>query len=364
MKTETLGQALSTVLRRLRAVNPYPSALNPYNGTLILITLFCIVKGLQGLLAGNFWFVFLFAFGVLTVIKGVKQPPSDGSRKVWLVTCLGQMTTTRVEKMTLFLDWIPLLPIIGHVEIDMKKENVDFPMAKPVICKDGKYVEVLISTTMVEDDLDDKVIFRNGEKVGKNAGEKAKEFINAGRFDGIKKALPDMFTALVQYIGTKYTSVEMEKIQLKITEMLLNLVSGKEGTTEEEREFRGRNSSLDDTRGFGIRFTKFVVIVRPPAKVIEARNELQVSEAKRQVDVVVTDTVNEQIARRYDLYVNGKKDKDGKVIIPATPHHKIPSLAEIRNMVLQEKLAADGKVSQVINEGGINMTGLPGSKTP
>ena len=90
--------------------------------------------------------------------------------KVWLITWLGQMTTTKVSGFTLLLDWIPKVDIIGYEEFELKLTDVDIELRKPIRCSDGKYVGGFVSVWVMPDSEDDPIGFRDRMEIGNLAG--------------------------------------------------------------------------------------------------------------------------------------------------------------------------------------------------
>ena len=102
-------------------------------------------------------------------------------------------------------------------------------------------------------------------------------------------------------------------------------------------------------------FAKLIPVLVAPPDVVKSRVDIQVQTAKREAETTDTETVNQQIISRYQLFSEGRKDANGKVLIPATPKDEIPTLSEIRMMIIQENLEHDNKLQQVINQGGLNV---------
>ena len=331
--------------------NPYPGLLNPYSGTLLILMIVGIVGGGARIYNGNLWGLIPLILGMLLCI-GFKWPEEAKPRRVWLITFFGQMTAVKTDGITLLLDWIPMMKIIGNVEFILLKKDIDINFKKPIRGSDGKYVEGFASVSIVPDELDDEPGLTDRYGDWKSGGEKLRDFGNTGTLENVVEQLDDILTTQMEAYARAngHTTEWLEEHGREISEELLPCITGLRGPPANVG-----NHELDDTRGFGIRFTKFQIVLRAPDKVIEARTNIQVTEETRKAELVNTETVNRQIVERLKLYRVGKIDENGIMVVEPTPTHLIPSLAEIRNMIFQENLEHDGKVSQVINQGGINM---------
>jgi len=325
-----------------------PSLFNEYSGMLLMIMTACLIGGAILLYNADIWGAIPFMFGIM-MLNGVKWPQEAKPTRVWLLTVFGQMTTTKIEGPTLVLDWIPKFNIIGYEEFVLKKVDRKIPLRKPVLCKDGVYVEGEISAAFLPDSEDDPPGHKDKRGEWKSGGEKLRDYANADDVEDIIDQLDDILTVWVQNFGNKWTSTDMEVKSQEMSAELLQCVTGTKGFAGE-----AGNSDIDDTRGLGIRFTKFQVILKAPQKVIDARVDIQVQGAKRMAEVVNTHTVNLQIAERAKMYTEGVRDQNGKQVLPPSPT-MCPPVAKLRDMVFQENLEHDGKVSQVINQGGINV---------
>ncbi len=338
-------------------MNPYPSLLNRYSCSLLFVMIILLGWGSVGLFNGNYLCIVPFLLGVL-MFQGFKQPKEAMPRRVWLLTFLGQMTTVKVDKLTLLLDWIPAIKVIGYVEFTMKQVDKDITLAKPVRCQDGQYIIGSVSISVLPDEYDDPSGFVDTQNNWKTGGEKLRDFANVtgGDVTQIFPQLDDILTTWIQVIANDKRSEYMEKSSRELQETLLGYISGEKGAPHESG-----NSTLDDIRGFGIRIKKLQPVLRPQDKVIDSRVDIQVQNAKREAQTYGTETVNNQIAERLKLYREGVKDDKGNILKQPTPDKDIPSIAEIRAMVIQENLIHDGKVTQVINQGGLNIANVPSS---
>lgn len=315
---------------------------NRYSLTLLIIMGMLLICGGMWLYSGNLIGLAPLIMGGL-MFQGFRTP-DPSPRRVWLITFFGQKTKTKVENLVLLLDWLPIR-IIGIVEFLMVKVDHDFPLKKPIRCSDGAYVYGFVSVSMLPDEKDDPPTAIQW----KSGGEKLQDFDNAGQMDGVKKQLDDILTAWIQEFGDKHDSEWMERNGLQIANELRPRVEGLQGTDN------GNNSALDDTRGLGVTFTKFQIILNPSDKIIDARNDLKVEEAQQKAELFETQTVNKQINERMAIYARPIKDADGTVLVPAEPP---PTRTEARNMVFQERLEKDGKVQLIINDKGINLVNV------
>lgn len=333
--------------------NPYPSLLNRYCGPLLAILILSFVAGIWMLYRHNFYGSIPLLWGGL-MCQGFREPEDAKPRRVWLITLFNQMTTTKVDGLTLLLDWLPGINVIGHVEFELKVVDEDIAITKEIICIDNVYIVGFVSVAYLPDELDDpadlKPILGDEWRTG---GEKLRDFGNVGGIEAARKQIDDVFTVWMQNFANENDSVWMERNIQNIGEDFLACVTGLKG---ERKEFG--NSKLDDTRGLGIRFKKFQPILKAVPKVIEARTDVKVQTEKRRAELVNTQTMNDQIIARLSLY-QGIKNEDGSWRIEPTPKNKVPRIDEIRNQIVQENLEHDGKLTQVLNEGGLNLVKVP-----
>ncbi|MDE2037967.1 MAG: hypothetical protein KGI69_01945 [Patescibacteria group bacterium] len=335
-------------------LNPWPSMLNPYSGTLLAIVIGGIGWGGYSLYHLEWWGLFPLMAGII-MLRGIKWPKEEEPTRVWLITFFGQMTATKVSSVTLLFDWIPGLRIIGYREIVLEKIDHDFNMQKPIRTVDDVYFpNVIFNTSIIPDANDDLP----GTPDWKSGGQKLRDFANVGRMPGVIKQLDGILTTWVQRIANGMTGDQLERGGPEIANTLFPLIIGRKGANGEIR-----NSELDDTRGTGIAFRKFQVIPIPPPELVKARTEVMVRLAKRRSEVINTETLNQQIALRADLYWNGVRDAHGNIIVPADQTGPKPTVTDLRNQSFQENLEEDGKVEQVITGQGINVTQVDPNRT-
>lgn len=287
---------------------------------LMIIVATMIAIGGMATFYQEMWGVIPLILGGMMLLKGFKiATPSP--KKVWLITLFGRKTGTVVRSWPVLLfDWIPLQPV-GYLEFELSRKDHDFQMKKPILCSDGKYVEGLISTSIMADDTN---------------GQTLSDFDDIGRIKGIIDQLDDILTSWVQEIANdkEHGSTWMETQGNTITIILLKRITGEIGTSLGNNEF-------DDTRGLGIKFTKFQVILRPPDKVIDARNEKAVEEANRVSEMFETETENEQILLRYHLYGGAK------------------TMKECRDEIFDARALKAGSYKKIVNQGGVNVATIP-----
>lgn len=306
---------------------------NKYSLTLLFIFGGLILIGGHLLLTEHWWGLFFFAVGGIFLGLGIKGPRVDDEKpipKVWLVTFRGAYTDILVKRLSLFFE--ALFDIIGHVEVELKKEDYDFILKKPIKCMDDKYVYVTVSTAMMPDDEDDSEETR-GTSDWQSKAQKLQDFISIGQFAGAKSILDDMFTAGSQEIARSRTAYEMETEVDEISEELLNML--KNG------ELKGRHQSgkISNTSGLGLRFPKFIVTSVPHQDIINATNSNQVALEKRKTEKTITDTNNQQIGSR---------------LAAAKAAGQNISFNEARQQVFEEELKEQGQYR--VNKGGINVT--------
>jgi len=301
---------------------------NKYSKSLLIVMIILLALGGWMLFSKvSFWGLVPFIAG-FSIMQGFKGPVSKPNRKIWMLTFFGKQTTTIVESFSLILDWLPF-DVIGYNEIDMKKVNKDFELKKPILCSDKAYVICTISVSMMPDDKDDPLETLNG----KTRGEKLRDFLNIGKMDGIIEQLDQLIPAGVQRfaIAKRKTSEEMEVSNEEIAKDLLDRLTGKQTPDTDISD------ELDDTRGFGIRFTKFQPVIQPPPKVVEARNDRMVELAQREAemeDIMTTDKLTKE-----------RMKTDTKL-----------SAKEARDQVFDEKALKAGAYKKVVNVGGLNVT--------
>lgn len=320
---------------------------NPYSLVLLaimfaLISIGALILALGGLFLGPVGLLgFIpFVFGGL-MIQGFSWPKDNTTSKVWLIRCFGQITTTKVTGLTFLMDWLPF-EIVGKVEIDLAQKDHDFMLKKPIRCSDGVYLD------------NKKSLISTGMQADNRSGESLKDFQNVGGMKGAIEQLDDMLTMILEPIASLHTSEWMETHGAEIKDLILPIVEGKVGMKN-----GNGNPDNDDARHLGLIFPKFQVVLVAPEEVIKARNNNRVQIEKREAELINTETMHMQIMDRYRLFSEGRKDKGGNIIVPPTPANLIPSLVEIRAMIIQENLMQAGKVSEVTNKGGVNIVQTP-----
>ncbi|MDP3962509.1 MAG: hypothetical protein Q8Q03_01430 [bacterium] len=306
---------------------------NKYSITLLAIMLTLMVTGGINLFhRGELKGLVPFTLGVLmlTGLKGPKSTSESPTRKIWLLTFLGKQTRTIVTSLTLVLNWP--FPIVGYIEVELKQVDQDFPLKKPIYCQeDGAYVDGLVSISMIPDDKDDP----DGMPHWKSGGEKIQDFLNIDGIAGAKTQLDDILTAWVQKFGNKHSSVWMETQSMEISgELLRRIMEGKVATGHP-------HGDIDDTTGFGLRFPKFQVILRPVEAVMNARNDYLVEEAQRRAELMDTETMNRRIAARAEVYESRGETR---------------TMKEIRDELFDENTLKAGKYQKTVNQGGLNVS--------
>jgi|GEM_PF-1798196 len=312
---------------------------NKYTVGVFSFLSFLLILGTVLIVHGTAWGLIPFCLGGLLGIMGFKGPQSteaSPTKKVWLITFLGRQTTTVVDRLTLTLDWP--FEIVGHIEIDLKKIDHDFMLKKPILCKDEAYVYGLVSVAMVPDDRDDPP----GTLNGKTKGEKLADFINIDGINGGKILLDDILTAWLQEFGNDRDTEEMERQQVEISTALYHKIKNGELITHKEE------NDIDDTRGLGLRFPKFQVILKVADNVMDARNKILIEIAQKKSQSVDTLTMNKRIRSRMKLYRNGDtadQNVKGKTA---------------RDEVFEEVALSEGKlsISKVVNEKGLTVANV------
>jgi len=341
---------LKSLLAVIHWLNPLPGLINPYSGTLLTIMVAGLYLGATWLFNGNFWGLIPLLIGIL-ISTGFRFPEEASPSKVWLLTFFGWITTTKVTGLTLLLDF-KKVHIISKVEVELKQTDLNIELTKSILCSDRAYIEGTVSISYMPDDKDDGIGFVDNDGIWKSGGEKLREYINANMKDekAVKSQLDDILTAWVQLFANTHTSHELETRQQEYGDVILEDIIG----TRRVPTTTG-NNSLDNARGLGLRLKKFKLIIKPPATIITARNDVQIQEAKRRAELVTTETINKQIAERLKLYFEGYRDPvSGILVVPPTDPARIPSLDVIRAQIIQENLEHDGKLTQVMNQGGLN----------
>lgn len=303
---------------------------NRFNGSLAIIMVWLALCGTLVCLVGGFW---MFCLGAIMItlsclmIMGIKGPDQSKAKKAWIVTWLGKPTDEVINSVSIFLDWLPV-PIIGFIEVDLNLEPNNYKAEKPLKCRGG-YLEA--EATM-------------GFRANDESGAELFKFISSGGKDNIIKQLNGLLTTWLQAFVQKIawtdrhncthqiTADWMEKNALKIGDYMKARLSGEKEQGDEE------NSPLDDARNLGIKIESFVLFLNPPKEVIAARNEQAVQKAKQKARLANSAGFNKQIVTRARLY--------GKQLPDNTDQAQI----------MTENLIEDGKLSGVINPGGITLT--------
>ena len=295
---------------------------------------------------GNMWGLVPFIIGGLMTLgfKGPKSTTASPVKKVWLLTFLGRQTTTIVRGLTLVMDWP--FEIVGYIEIDLKKVDHDFKMSKPILCMvDMAYVNGIVSVSMVPDDKDDTV--SSGRKSG---GEKLQDFLNIGGIEGGKTQLDDILTASVQEVANECDTIWMETNVDELSKEILGKI--KKGRLPSSNNEGDEGNDIDDTIGFGLKFPKFQVILKPVDKVIDARNDSLIESAQREAELADTETVNQRVEARLKLYypkgIKGNRSQKVK---------------QARDEVFEELSLKEGKYTRIANRGGVNVVNTGRSTT-
>ncbi len=312
---------------------------NKYSMTLIVIMLSCIGYGSYLATQLNPWGLAPMIFGLLMVkgIKGPKSTPESPSRKVWLLTFLGRHTKVKVDQLTMVLDWIPGLDIVGYLEADMKKEDDNIKLQEQVMCADNAYVQGFVSVAVAPDDEDDDPTDPDIPNP-KTGAEKLQDFFNIGGIKGVKAMIDDILTLRVKDIAKEpeHTSHWMERNCGEITETIFDLVRGRIRSMLALKTSR----HLADTDSLGTTFYKFQVIVAASDKVKEERDKTLIEIAQRRYQAINNETMNIMITKRIKLF-----KKQGKKLDPE----------KAQAMIFKENALDQDKLRIIDNSGGLNV---------
>jgi hypothetical protein len=266
------------------------------------------------------------------MIVGLEGPISDtkgASQKVWLVTFRGQPTTVFVRSTSMFLRW-PIV-VVGYIEQDTAQHNETFPLSKKILCKDGKYIEGKVSYA-ARIDIDDDDPEKHSKP--KKGGEKLNQFATAHGHEGIKQNLDEIITLTIEKNFARHNKRDvLERHNSEISQEVHRLI-----TTGNFVSHR-RDESIVNALSYGIKFDKFEVILEAPEPMRKSRIDAEVEEPERLKELTETETINKQIDERIEIY---RKN---------SPKDKIPSVAEIRAEILQERALAAGKYEQFETKG-------------
>ncbi len=272
-----------------------------------------LVLGLYMLLQVNLWGLVPFVLGGI-MMQGIKGPVSKPTKKVWLLTFFGKQTDTVVEGLTMVLDWLPI-DVVGFIEVDMAQIDHDFILKKKIRCLDNVYMSGSVSVSM------------------KPNKANLQGFLSIGEIEGAKKQLDDLLTVWVQVFAKDKTSAEMEIAGEEMINKLLKLISGLPTPDTDP------DSHVDDTRGFGLEFPKFQVVLNLPDEVIKTRNNRLTELAEREAELEDTETINQQIIKRMSI-------------------DKSLSAKEARQQIFDEKVLKADKYTKIVNEGGVNIANV------
>lgn len=309
---------------------------NRYSGSLYVIFSGLILWGAWNISKGTMWGLVPFIIGGTLMGMGIKGPKTDTAspiEKRWLMTYKGKQTDVEVDKITLVMDWPG--DIVSFIEIKLEKVDYDFKLKKKIKCTDGNYVDGILSTTMMADDRADPA----GTPNGKTGGQKLQDFVNMGGIEGAKRQIDDTFTGWLEWFGKyHYSSEDMETKSNEISrELLAKMKTGRDPS-------HNTDNDIDDIVGLGLRFFKFQLVLTVDGKIVDARIAQTTEREQRKGELEETETVNEQVAKRIELY-----RKNGEKI----------TVTQARKQIFDERLERAGKYTKAVNEGGMNVQNLP-----
>ncbi len=320
---------------------------NRFSSTLIYVMILLVVSGFVACLisglANNFAFGFagfVMLLMALCMMKGFKGPDQSKSKKAWILTFLKAPTEVVVMSDTLVLDWP--IDIVGFIEVEMGLETHNYTAEKKLKCREG-YLIAEATLSYRPDGAD---------------GEKLFQYISSGGKANVIKQIEGSLTAWLQAFVQlptwedkssepstfpTVTADWMENNSLKISEYIKERLMGESGAHDESGEDVMDNNSLDDIRNLGINIENFVLFLTPPEEVINARNDRAVQQAKQEARMANSVGFNKQLKRRAVLY-RGRGARPDK---------------EDQQQILDENLIVDGKLTGVINRGGVTVTKTP-----
>jgi hypothetical protein len=284
----------------------------------------------------------LFLLGI--VMCGGFRTLNPSPSRVWLLSFFGQKTTVLVRRFTYLIPWI-----VTRVEFVLEKRDVDFKLKKAVRCHDGTYIpqdKGFISASVWPDDKDDSP----GTPNPRSAGQKLRDLDDAGGVIGSIQHTEDLVTTYTEKIANEpgRSAQWMETHGLEIARDLLPRIQGLPIPTSHNLIISAAqvvdDNEQDDTRGLGIRFTRFVPVYQQPEVVIKESNDHQVELMQRIAELDDTETVNRQVQKRFEAWIK---------------HHgpgvKVPDFNFFRNQIVEERLMKDGKYQRVDNPGGMTL---------
>ena len=317
---------------------------NRFSGILIVVMALLLVRGMNMILNGNNTQVLVGALMILagtSLIKGIKAPDQTETKKAWIISFLGKPTDVVVDSMTLVLDWLPI-SVIDIIEVEMTLVTHKYKADKQIRCHDGGYLIAEATLSFQPDGKTGTTLF---------------QYVSAGGKENVITQIEGSLTTWLQDFvqqkeweepekpnvpATKHqiTADWMENNSLKIGKYIENKLTGASGAHDESGNDLRDDNALADIRNLGIKIVNFVLFITPPDEVIKARNDVAVQKAKQQARLANSAGFNTQIEERAKLY-RGKKAKPNK---------------EDQQQILDENLIVDGKLTGVINRGGINVT--------
>jgi len=325
------------------------SLFNRFSGTLIAIQFISLWTAKVMLNNGIGWGIFPLVWGLLMFL-GYKHP-RESPREVFIITFLGRKTDVVVESLTVTLEWIPMIKIVGLVKIGMEVRNLDIDLKRLIQSKDGTFYEVKLGAGVSPDFTDDEP---TGDYIPQTAAKKLSDYDDNRQFDGIKELLPEIVTVLTQEICKNENDKWMITQQGELSARVLQRLKGLRFRPGSGEIIYSDDVTIDDTRGLGVVFSKFNLLPLVPKELVEASNRVAIERRQRESQLVQTETNNAKIAARLDLYREGKIGRKKRKIQPP-PNQNVPDFQEIRKEIVQEQLIEDEKYSVIENRGGINV---------
>ncbi len=298
---------------------------------------------------GNLWGLIPFSIGCLIAIqfKGPASTKESGSGKIGLVTVFGKRTETIVTGLTLVLDWP--INIISFIEVDMSWVDMDFPntiigaircnekeddtMNKSAIEDEIAYVYGSVSLSCAPNDRAEGAI---GSPDYRSAGKNIQTFLDIGGMTGAKKQLDDLLISGVKELGKIHTTKWMETESRACAEYL-------------QKQILQSGSNLTNTKGLGLKFLKFEVLLKPSDKVIDKRNDILIEKAEKSAQILDTNTWNQRAKKRMFIH-----RKSGNNTI---------TMEEVMRELKDQTLLQEGKVQIIDTKGGAVLADIRGNNS-
>ncbi len=295
---------------------------NNYSSRLIGIMLSLITLGSLAAFYGYYVTGLILIIPGVMMFQGFKELSGADPREMGLIKFFGTRTDVTVSGLTFLLDWLPI-EIVGVAIFNMQQEDKNFPV-KSIRCYDGVRLTGGISLALAPDP--------------NNLGA----YDDAKQMKGVQEQAGEALTVWLQEIVEKEKTPDGNEMTYKWVE------SHSKELGDIIRLKLENGNDLLNLKNLGVIIKKLAVKLEPISKkIIDADEDRIVEQLQRQGELEDTETVNRQVQKRFDRYL--QEWKENASIGPK------PTFQACRKEIFDERLAKDGKYTKNVNEGGINV---------